>query len=465
MHEDEEERLVKESERKKKHERAIFLGQECKIKKRKVRFEKTYLKYDHKGKTSVEKICTTGNEVSRNRKPKGKRVPFNFTKSEVEARRIDIKEEEKSARKRSFNLYAEVSAWLRKEASKDHSKLMKWIAKKYPKITDSKRFYVKGEERALIIEMERNWILDSGASDHVIWRKELTPREVQSLCSWDKPQVYSTANGKVSSSKVAKVWIKSLGIHVWAMVFNHFTPSLLSMGKLVKEFDARVTWDPEELVFAMRGKQISIPSLQNVPTIAIAGGTRSEIGDSDEEDEEWQHTSARESSHANSPMSARESSLDEPLAVPSQSEESEEQAEKRRAKSRRIKRAARWGNAKTTGMHNQFTHFPRDANCPVCNETKVQKARCATNPPVEADSMPQAKAFADRITADHAILNDEDGSRTGDMVAMVIQDEFSKWIQAYPADSKNSRECMKAFQRFLGPYIKAKHVFTDNSRE
>ena len=122
--------------------------------------------------------------------------------------------------------------------------------------------------------MERNWILDSGASDHVIWRKELTPREVQSLCSLDKPQVYSTANGKVTSSKVAKVWIKRLGIHIWAMVFNHFTPSLLSMGKLVKEFDARVTWEPDELVFAIQGKQISIPSIQNVPTIATCGGNK-----------------------------------------------------------------------------------------------------------------------------------------------------------------------------------------------
>ena len=133
MHEDEEERLVRAPERKKKHERAIFLGQECKIKTRKVRFEKTCMTYNHKGRTSVEKICTTGERVSRNRKQEGKRVPFNFTKSEVEERRIDIKEEEKSARKRSFNLYAEVSGWLRKEASKDHSKLTKWIAKKYPK--------------------------------------------------------------------------------------------------------------------------------------------------------------------------------------------------------------------------------------------------------------------------------------------------------------------------------------------
>ena len=95
----------------------------------------------------------------------------------------------------------------------------------------------------------------------------------------------------------------------------------------------------------------------------------------------------------------RESSPDEEgYSAPSQTEETEEQAEERKARSRRKKRAARWGNAKTTGFHNQFTHFPKDANCPVCNETMVQKAGCATNLPVEADTLPQAKEFADRLS-------------------------------------------------------------------
>ena len=174
MHADEEERLVRAPKEKKKQERAIFLGQECKIKTRKVRFEKTCMAYNHKGRKSVEDISTSSKSGSRNRKKKrSERKPYKFTNSEVEQRQAQIKDEEKAARKRSFKLYAEVSGWLRKEASKDHSKLKKWIAKKYPEVKNSKEFHCKGEERAFVIEVDRHWILDSGASDHVLCRKSM----------------------------------------------------------------------------------------------------------------------------------------------------------------------------------------------------------------------------------------------------------------------------------------------------
>ena len=152
--------------------------------------------------------------------------------------------------------------------------------------------------------------------------------------------------------------MKALGIHMWAMVFNQPNPSLLSMGKLVKEFDACTHWEADDHVLSLNNKQIEAPSSHNVPIIALEWGTRSEIGDSDDEESSDQHTSARESSHAEDPTSARESSLDDLYAMPSQSGKTEEQVEKRRAKSRRSKRAAKWGNAKTIGTHNQFAHFP-----------------------------------------------------------------------------------------------------------
>ena len=131
---------------KKKRERAIFLGKECKINTRKIRFEKTCKAYNHKGKESVVDISTAIGGKSRNRKKRrSERRPYNFTDSEVAERQAQIKEDTKTARKSSFKLYAEVSGWLRKEASKDHSKLNKWIAKRYPEIKDPKRFFLEGE--------------------------------------------------------------------------------------------------------------------------------------------------------------------------------------------------------------------------------------------------------------------------------------------------------------------------------
>ena len=82
------------------------------------------------------------------------------------------------------------------------------------------------------------------------------------------------------------------------------------------------------------------------------------------------------------------------------------------------------------------------------------------------DALTEATCFADRLTADHAILNEDNKSAEDEnIVACIIQDGFTDWLQAYPCKSKNAADTLKCFQRFLGPNIKAHHVSTDNSKE
>ena len=127
VHGDEEERVERSPERKKKHEGGIFLGQECKIKRRRVRFDSMCKEYDHKGTTILRKVDIPKRTLTRHDRKK----PFNCTKDEVDERRAQNKDEEKAALTRSLKLYPEVSGWLRNEASKDHTKLNKWIANKF----------------------------------------------------------------------------------------------------------------------------------------------------------------------------------------------------------------------------------------------------------------------------------------------------------------------------------------------
>lgn len=182
--------------------------------------------------------------------------------------------------------------------------MTKWIAKKYPEVKGANHFHIKGDERAFAIEMERNWILDSGASDRVLSRKEMLPREARSMCTLDKPPMYNTENGEVTSSKVAEVWIRALGVHMWAMVFNQRTPCLLSMGKLVEELGAFIASESDDLILNSNDKQKSVPSLQNAPTIALEGGTQSDIGDADDEDSMEKRTAALASTRADDPTAA-----------------------------------------------------------------------------------------------------------------------------------------------------------------
>ena len=117
------------------------------------------------------------------------------------------------------------------------------------------------------------------------------------------------------------------------------------------------------------------------------------------------------------------------------------------------------------GDQNLFTHFPEDPNCQVCQSCKPQRAHCKSSSAPGADGLPIPVNFADAITADHAVLNEDDKSRTEDRNACVILDRATQWLQSYGAPTKSTPDTKVAFRRFLGPGVEPKHVYTDNSKE
>ena len=121
--------------------------------------------------------------------------------------------------------------------------------------------------------------------------------------------------------------------------------------------------------------------------------------------------------------------------------------------------------ASTQNNHNLLTNFPKDKNCPICNSCKRSRAHCRSKVHDEPDQLPEPKKFADAITADHKIPNEDDSSRTYDRVALVVLDRFTRWLQSYAANSKEAKEIDSDLQRFLGPQVKPQHVYTDNSKE
>ena len=108
--------------------------------------------------------------------------------------------------------------------------------------------------------------------------------------------------------------------------------------------------------------------------------------------------------------------------------------------------------------HNLLTHFPMDPNCPICNSCKRNRAHCRSKRHGEPDELPEPKEFADAITADHKILNEDDASREHARVALVVMDRATRWLQGYAANSKASDEVTRDLQRFLGPQVKPQHV-------
>ena len=70
---------------------------------------------------------------------------------------------------------------------------------------------------------------------------------------------------------------------------------------------------------------------------------------------------------------------------------------------------------------------------------------------------PKPVEFADAVTADHTIINEEDQPRFEDQVGFVIIDRATGWEQSYPSKGHTAEETIRAFQQFLGT-LKAKNV-------
>ncbi len=128
--------------------------------------------------------------------------------------------------------------------------------------------------------------------------------------------------------------------------------------------------------------------------------------------------------------------LDDKPAAPKSKAKKEEKVRKKTKKVSRL--------ACKTCEHNIWTHFPKDPSCEVCRSCKTARAHCRSKVTGACDALPEPTAFADALTADHAILNEDDESRESDRTACVIQDRFTSWLQSYAAPTKNADDQFNA---------------------
>ena len=54
---------------------------------------------------------------------------------------------------------------------------------------------------------------------------------------------------------------------------------------------------------------------------------------------------------------------------------------------------------------------------------------------MQADDLPKPTKWADHLTADHEVINDDE-SRKGDRIALIFQDKHTSWLQGYASHAK-----------------------------
>ena len=81
---------------------------------------------------------------------------------------------------------------------------------------------------------EREFVVDSGVSMHMVSEKDLNPAELETMRTSRSPTTMMTANGEVRTNKEATENVKQLDLFVTVMLLEE-TPAVLSLGKLCED--------------------------------------------------------------------------------------------------------------------------------------------------------------------------------------------------------------------------------------
>ena len=83
--------------------------------------------------------------------------------------------------------------------------------------------------------------MDSGASMHMISKKDLNSAELETVTTSSSPMTVKTANGQVQTNEEATVYVRELDIFLTMKVLED-TPAVLSLGKLCDEHGHLYEW-------------------------------------------------------------------------------------------------------------------------------------------------------------------------------------------------------------------------------
>ena len=110
------------------------------------------------------------------------------------------------------------------------------LAKSVFKLKEHERatFFSPSKNRCLLASVlkpeEREFVVDSGASMHMISNKDLNSAELETVTTSRSPTTVITANGEVQTHEEATVYVKELDIFLTMKVLEN-TPAVLSLGK------------------------------------------------------------------------------------------------------------------------------------------------------------------------------------------------------------------------------------------
>ena len=121
---------------------------------------------------------------------------------------------------------------------------------------------------------EREFVVDSGASMHMISKKDLSKAEMDTLTKSCSPTIVITAKGEVQTQEEAIVYVKELDIFLTMKVLEN-TPAVLSLAKLCDENGYSYEWINGQKPHLIKNGIRIICNTENFVPIVVPGLTSS----------------------------------------------------------------------------------------------------------------------------------------------------------------------------------------------
>ena len=259
---------------------------------------------------------------------------------------------------------------------------------------------------------EREFAVDSGASMHMMCKKELNSGEMDTVKRFRTPKVVLTANGEVQTHEEAQVFVHDLNLFVTVQLLDQ-TPAVLSLGKLCKDHGYSYEWvSGQKPQLTKDGKTIIcktdnfvplvVPGLSTNPESSSSSASLSQYSLRKEAERATRELVPPASISSSSSVSERSDELSSRRLVPfpkiqNQNKkrsdrdpladlpdclqdftENLKETELHASAHSSVESDLEYPTTVTTKSrkHSIYTHFPEDRDCDVCLRTKITKASC-----------------------------------------------------------------------------------------
>ena len=203
---------------------------------------------------------------------------------------------------------------------------------------------------------EREFVVDPGASMHVVSKRGLNSAELETMRISRNPTTVMTANGEVQTREEATVYVKELDLFVTVMLLEN-TPPLLSLGKLCEDHRYNNHWISDEKPHLIKkGKRIDCNFSNYVPFVvpglqASSSSTTSTPTSASSSSQDF----IPDNRYTENPVTERSGSTSEELRVKPAAWIKRNQTQKLKSKTRRsTERYITWIAGLAAGIQREF---------------------------------------------------------------------------------------------------------------